>query len=322
MTVPTQHAVATGARASLRPEPPLARIGQSVTWTLTVQHPVGSTAQLGGAFAEADLGWAEEALGTVYTAQVPGTDGMLTTSLTWTGMPLEPGNLAPPAGEVSWSGPEGRRVLEPRIMVLKVNGELAPGEDVPRTPAGLESAIAASPGTDAGPSPFAVPLASFLMAAVVLVAVIALRHVKKGQRKALVPAPAPREALARLRAAQSADPGDTERSAARLAELSRILRRAADLALDAKASRASGSPSPLGLTDNEWLRRLAEERVLAPEEVGAAGALFSSIEATRFSRRVPTRFAVERMLEQGQILLDNLERAAARGETPDRKGAA
>lgn len=304
------------ARARLRPEPPVAEIGQRVTWTLTVNHPPGSSVHLGEAFSRPDIGWAAEGRGSVRRKApaearvgdggvLQSPDGTLTTTLTWTGLPLEYGHLAPPGGEISWSGPRGREVLEPEVLALKVNGELAEGEDLPRAPAGLESALAATPASGAVPLAWATPLCLLLVLAVfVLTGLAFLRRRRDAGPRAV---PTPREELARLRAEQRAQPGGEIQMTRRLDELSGILRRAGNLA--GAQQTKEHSPAP-GLTDEEWLTWLAAERLLSPEQMKKAQELYTALAATRFSQRCPTRFAVERMLEQGQMLLDNLERAA------------
>lgn len=299
------------ARARLRPEPPVAHIGQSVVWTLSVEHPVGSAAHLGDAFAAADLGWVEESRGTPFTRPLVGEEPMLITTLTWTGRPLEPGDLSPPAGEVSWSGGRGREVMRPQTAVLRVHGELTADEDVPRPPAGLESAIAAHRDTGVVPTLSAVPLAAVLVLALVLLAAFALWRGRRRGRAKDVASMTPRESLASLRAEQDRDPGGP-RAAAWLLELSGILRRAVEEMPGREGGvRLGRGPAP-GLTDAEWLAWLTDERLLDREHVAQARDLLDSLEATRFSGRKPTRFAVEAMLEQGQLFLDNLGAAAAR----------
>ena len=346
----------TGAWAQLRPEPPVARIGQSVTWTLTVHHPAESSVHLGNAFSREHLGWAPGDLGSV--RRVPGAEaaatatgratgaealvpdvgpgarapaGMGTTTLTWTGLPLEPGDLAPPGGEISWSGARGREVLEPAVLSLKVRGELAEGKDLARPPAGLESALSAEEAGTSAVQTWAAPLCLVLLGAVLFLTAVAFRRGRTaafGGRRA-GDGLTPDQALAHLRAEQRAEPGDGHQAPRRLTELSGILRRAGDLAslrhqLATESGPATGPAllgpaSPPGLTDDEWLTWLAAQRLVAPEQMEAARELCTALSATRFSRRSPTRFAVERMLEQGQVLLDHLGRSAG-SSTPGTGG--
>ena len=305
------------ARARLRPEPPVVQIGQSVTWTLIVEHPLGSAVHLGEAFSSPHLGWAEEGRGQLSQRQdgepADGAQGLLTTKLSWTGLPLESGDLMPPGGEIAWSGPNGREGLVPEVLSLKVHGELAAGEDLPPAPPGMASALVADSaglsGT-AGAVAWALPLCLLLMAAVVGLCAWALVRRRRAARTRAQAVPTPGEALARLRAEQSAAPGDDGETARRLEELSAILRRPGAAA---PHQGHLGGPLTAGLTDEEWLTKLVAEKMLAPEHLDEAREFCAALSATRFARRRPTRFAVERLLEQGQVLLNNLERAAATG---------
>lgn len=263
-------------------------IGQPVRWTLTVEHEPGTTPSLSEEALGQDLAWVLLD-GPTRTSQSP-TMGRLTTTFEWTSFCLEAGELAPAPLTVAF---EGQEAVEVPVGTIVVQGELAADEDAPRPMAGFHDVDE----TRAVVRPWHVGV--LLLGG----GVAAWWWVRRRRRSRIAPPPkAPLERFHELVAGEAAhEPGALRE---RAFAISALLREAAD---------CSTGEAHSGLTDEEWL---ADARARGSIDAGTLAQLeelFARLGAVKYGASVPSRFAMEELVEKSETAVRALARVQIGG---------
>lgn len=272
---------------SLSHAPAKVVIGQPVRWTLTVEHQPDTVPSLAAESLGQDVAWVLVD-GPTRTGQSP-TMGRLTTTFEWTSFCLEAGELTPAPVHVSF---EGHGDVEVPVGPLDVQGELAADEDAPRPMAGFHDVKE----TRAVVRPWHV-------AALLLVGGLGAVWWTARRRRSQV-GPPPRAPLERFRELVSDGPASEPGALRERAfTLSALLREAAD--------RSAGEARS-GLTDEEWLADTGERRAVDAATLERLHELFTRLSEVKYGASVPSRFAMEELLEKSEATLrtlDEVERA-------------
>jgi len=268
--------------ARLRAEPAEVEVGQPVQWILEVEHPAG---------AEVRLPEVDPIPEDVWVLLEPRRLSRMqeSTRVTWSALPLEPGERALPAFAVQVESNGVARSIEVESSTLPVRTALEVGEDAPRPIRGFHEA----PGHVSGRGLW-LSLAALGLIAVALVLWIRRRRRKHAPAAAL---PTPIERLAELSKQGQEDPESGRRA---IYALTRLLRESCDGFLG--EDRAA-------LVDVDWAAlREADERLPLGSRTTIARILRDA-ERVKYALHAPTRFALEALLADAKNALEALAEA-------------
>lgn len=289
-------------------------IGQPVTWTLIVEHPLEGSVrvsrdELESPFAALEDGrqlWVE--LADRRRTIGPIGEARRRTTFEWTVCALDSGEQSLEGLRVDVDLPERLVSRAVEGAMLLVRSELGDGEDTPRPMAGFRPP---PPGVDARTR-------RWLLPALVLFAVGVLAIVVRRRRKAPVVLPerdGPLDELDALAESLTDEPG----AAAELGyDLSHLLRRTADETLGERQSP---------LTDLEWAARIEDDERLPATLRGPLARLLRDLEPLKYAGSNPTRFALKDLVERARGPLEEfgeltVGETAERADVEPRRGAA
>ncbi|MFT5049722.1 MAG: hypothetical protein ACI8QZ_001115 [Chlamydiales bacterium] len=286
------------AQIALGEQPPVwgpaqseAEIGQPVEWTLEIVHARRARPEIISEQLEEQLDrtWVFLSGPVIQTWPVDGASEEEHSTFTWSLMALESGERSAPSLLLQADSGEQLEVLSETLLVSPA---LIDGEDVPRPFAEFHDIEGGAVGSLTTLFGILIGLAVLCIVAVVLL-------VRRARRRAVADLPAfpiaPRAAFDALRAGRADDADGVQRLAF---ELTGILQRAL----------AGGEP---GCTDQEWFDALRAGSRLAPDVLVRVEALVSTCEQIKYGGQVPTRFAIDELLDNADKILKDVDRVQA-----------
>lgn len=279
-------------------EPAEVAVGEPSTWTLRVEHARGARLRLVTEDPAQGAGWVLIEGPTTTRAR---SAERASTTYSWTVLSLEGGERALPAPDVRTADGTLVPVAE---RTLRVQSELAPGDDAPRPLAGIPDVEGRGRGAGFGLLAAALGLAALALAA------WALRR-RRRRAPAAPPQPTPAERLRELRRGLEQDgapgapglPGFDGRQL--IFEASHVVRAGVDRSL---------GEHPVGLTDEEWLEHVRASGRLATGTEEDLAALLAACAEVKYGGATPTPFRVREALERAGGILGSLAEPGGRGE--------